>query len=479
MEINPAVTFKHDRKVMYAKRPKVLIVGAGLGGLTLGAILQKSDIPYEIFERAAEVKPLGSAMAFSGSLAPLFKQLGIYEEFVAMGKQSDSIQIFNHKREHQYTVGLSGHMELFGAEPYVVARPSIYDLFYRQIPKERLHLSKKILSTKQGGNGVLIRCSDGTEYEGDILVGGDGAYSAVRQNMYAELTKENKLPASDALPLPFCTICLVGQTRPLDVEHFPDLAKDTCQFISCVGEGRPYSWSSLTTKQNTICWGVIQYLDDESSKDNDAFRNSEWGPEAAAAMCEQVRDFPVVSGGNNNLTMGDLIDLTPKELISKVMLEEKVFKTWYDCRTVLLGDACHKFNPSGGAGAANAMYDAIVLANYIHALPLHPIAEEITQAFKNYQDERMSWVQEAYDSSKVFRTMTSDGIVGKLVRFCAKHMPAWVQQRTFVRMSINRPQVAFLPRVDDTGSVRPAPQPSLGAKGPTASQDGHDTVADI
>lgn len=61
MEINPAITFQHDRKLMHAKRPKVLIVGAGLGGLTLGAILEKSDIPYEIFERAAKVKPLGNS----------------------------------------------------------------------------------------------------------------------------------------------------------------------------------------------------------------------------------------------------------------------------------------------------------------------------------------------------------------------------------------------------------------------------------
>lgn len=61
MEINPAITFQHDRKVMHAKRPKVLIVGAGLGGLTLGAILEKSGIPYEIFERAPLVKPLGNS----------------------------------------------------------------------------------------------------------------------------------------------------------------------------------------------------------------------------------------------------------------------------------------------------------------------------------------------------------------------------------------------------------------------------------
>lgn len=82
----------------------------------------------------------------------------------------------------------------------------------------------------------------------------------------------------------------------------------------------------------------MQFLDDESSKENDAFRNSEWGPEAAQAMCEQVKDFPVISGRAEGVTIGDLIDWSPKEMISKVMLEEKVFETWFDCRTVLIGD---------------------------------------------------------------------------------------------------------------------------------------------
>jgi cation diffusion facilitator CzcD-associated flavoprotein CzcO len=42
-----------------ADKPKVLIVGAGLGGLVLGALLEKAKIPYTIFERATVVKPLG------------------------------------------------------------------------------------------------------------------------------------------------------------------------------------------------------------------------------------------------------------------------------------------------------------------------------------------------------------------------------------------------------------------------------------
>lgn len=55
-------------------------------------------------------------------------------------------------------------------------------------------------------------------------------------------------------------------------------------------------------------------------------------------MCRKVKDFPVISGGDKIMTLRDLMEHTPQNQVSKVMLEEKVFKTWYDCRTVLLGD---------------------------------------------------------------------------------------------------------------------------------------------
>jgi hypothetical protein len=81
---------------------------------------------------------------------------------------------------------------------------------------------------------------------------------------------------------------------------------------------------------------VLRHLDDKASREaENTFRNTEWGPEAAEAMCKEVRDLPVP---RNNMTIGDLIDASPRELVSKVMLEEKLFETWHAGRTCLIGD---------------------------------------------------------------------------------------------------------------------------------------------
>lgn len=87
---------------------------------------------------------------------------------------------------------------------------------------------------------------------------------------------------------------------------------------------------------------VDQHLDKYTNKTAERDRagdddNSEWGPNAAQVMCDLTCGFPIPFG-TGDFTLGDLYDKTPKELISKVSLEEKVFATWFSGRTVLLGD---------------------------------------------------------------------------------------------------------------------------------------------
>lgn len=75
-------------------------------------------------------------------------------------------------------------------------------------------------------------------------------------------------------------------------------------------------------------------IENQAEAREQRFRNSEWGPEANEELIEAVHSFPVTFGG----TLGEIIDATPKERISKVMLEEKLFDTWYHENVVLIGD---------------------------------------------------------------------------------------------------------------------------------------------
>jgi len=89
----------------------------------------------------------------------------------------------------------------------------------------------------------------------------------------------------------------------------------------------------FSVPDNQICWGLGVQLSESEAKAMQ-FRNSEWGPESNDAMIKEFENELCPWGG----TMGELVRDTPPELISKVFLEDKLFKTWFHGRTALIGD---------------------------------------------------------------------------------------------------------------------------------------------
>lgn len=121
------------------------------------------------------------------------------------------------------------------------SRPHLHRLLLSKIPPEKIKYGKKVLSVGQSEYGVLLRCSDKSVHEGDILVGADGAYSAVRQSMYERLLKEKKLPKIDTQSLNVGYTCMVGTTTPQDPEVYNVLKDDFSHFAVVIADGKPHS----------------------------------------------------------------------------------------------------------------------------------------------------------------------------------------------------------------------------------------------
>ncbi|KAF9155360.1 hypothetical protein BG015_010118 [Linnemannia schmuckeri] len=186
----------------------------------------------------------------------------------------------------------------------------------------------------------------------------------------------------------------------------------------------------------------------------------DWGLAATEAMSNEVRNYAIASGDGKTMMLADLIDRTPKDQITKVMLEEKLFKTWYSGRVVLLGDACHKMNPSGGLGAMNAMQDALTLANWLNVLPSSskPDLEDI---FKEYKKERYPIAKAGFKHSQQYSRLYGKAWSADITRAMMKNMPGWLFTVMMKRLAGNRPIISFMAPPEDKGSVKPWPQRSL------------------
>ncbi|KAI7831308.1 hypothetical protein BC939DRAFT_525334 [Gamsiella multidivaricata] len=434
--------------------PMVLIVGAGLGGLTLAMLLERINIPYHIFERATELKPLGiSAMALAGNILPIFEQLGLYEDLMQISHPYPEMDLYNANLKKLGSMSLMGHKIATGYDYRLLSRPKLYELLLRQVPADKISLKKRILRTEEKDDRVHIYCADNTTYEGDVLVGADGAYSGVRQSLYKRLDEQGILPKKDLENFSIAYSTIVGVAEPKDLEKYSQL-KEKHSFFSQALDQSNRNWYVINVPNNQICWGVGVQLTQEQAK-GQHFRNSEWGPEANEAMMKEFQDLPCPWGGK----MGDIFDATPKNLISKVYLEEKMFKTWHYGRTVLLGDACHKMLPGAGQGAINAMQDAIIIANGIYNMK-DTSRGSITALFEDYYRQRYHHVEERFKNSALMsKIMHGQAWTERLLRHVVlNYLPYWMLKEQFAKDFEYRPQIAWLPLIKNRGTGNVLPQ---------------------
>ncbi|KAG0296805.1 hypothetical protein BGZ97_004442 [Linnemannia gamsii] len=432
--------------------PRVLIAGGGLGGLFLGILLEKAGIPYEIFERSPEIKPLGMSQ-ISANILPAFEQLGLLDELMSFSKPSHGVTFLTDKLDFiGKTEGSSA--EIVGYDRILFARPELYDMLLKRIPAGRIHMCKRILSFEQNHEGVAVNFSDNSSVHGDILVGADGAHSAVRQHLYKILAKEGLLPKTDTLEMSKGYISLLGTTEALDPAKYPGVLREDSESYYVVGDkDTPYTWTTFMVPGNRICWNVVVQLGITEIAD-EQFKTSDWVPQQNRKMMDSIRHFVTPYG-----TLGDLFDVTPIERVSKVFFEDMLFETWNHGRTVLIGDAAHKLLPSSGAGAVNAMQDAVILANHIY--DIKPTSfNNIKTALSDYKQERFGAIKDQYPQSHMSaKLIFGHTLWERIIRYIVFNwLPKWLQSKQIRKDTAYRPQANFLPQAPTRGSVVPIPQ---------------------
>ena len=76
---------------------RVLIAGAGLGGLLLAILLERAGIEYHVYEKHEEFLALGSVTSLSANIMPLFEQLGLLKSLLEISLVMSEINVFNPK----------------------------------------------------------------------------------------------------------------------------------------------------------------------------------------------------------------------------------------------------------------------------------------------------------------------------------------------------------------------------------------------
>lgn len=74
------------------------------------------------------------------------------------------------------------------------------------------------------------------------------------------------------------------------------------------------------------------------------------------------------------------------------------------------------------------MHDAIAIANLIYAMPTKT-STDISNIFKEYQEERYPAVMESFENSQLMSKITARGITGAIILFMVTYMPVWLWKK--------------------------------------------------
>jgi FAD-dependent urate hydroxylase len=176
-----------------AKRLRVLVVGAGVGGLSVARGLLRDGHDVTVFERRPRVEAGGGAVTIWSNGATVLSQLGV--DMVGAGQQLSTVRVVTSSGRRITTLDLDAIVDRLGAPVSMVPRRVLLERVLDGFPDDRIRYESRAVGVVTERDGVRVEFEDGSVADGDLLIGADGMHSMVR----------DVVGAQDAQPTGWCS----------------------------------------------------------------------------------------------------------------------------------------------------------------------------------------------------------------------------------------------------------------------------------
>ena len=336
---------------------RILIAGAGIGGLSAALALARRGLRSYIIERAPEIQEIGAGVQIGPNAFRAFTRLGIAAEMAAISFAPGALVLLDSvtgTELSRQTLGLP--FEAAFGHPYRVAHRADVQLALLKAAQKlpewiSIGLGDGLAVFTQHDGGVAVTLESGKTLIGSALIGADGIRSAVRaQSLDAAPPRNSGHVAYRAV---------------LKIEDVPrDLLTDNVQIW--IGPGHHLVCYKL--RQGRL-FNIVAMI--ESDRQEEGW-NTQGDPAAlAAGFAEAGPAVQALLGQISNWRLWTLCDREPAP-------------GWSQGRVTLLGDAAHPTLPYLAQGACMAIEDAVALADALAD------TADIETALRNYESARFA-----------------------------------------------------------------------------------------
>jgi salicylate hydroxylase/6-hydroxynicotinate 3-monooxygenase len=333
-------------------KPHFAVIGAGIGGLALAALLARQGANVRVYEQARAFVRLGAGIQMGPNAMRVLRALdleaGLRQRAYAPPAWTNRVWDTG---EHLPELTLGADAEARYGAPYLLMhRGDLHAALVSAVPSELIALDHKLVGLERDGAGVTLRFAHGVSVTADAVIGADGVHSQVRE-------------------------FLLGPEKPA----FTGRVAHRAVFPAALMQGG-------LVDSYTKWWGPDRHIviyPVTATHDETYFTTSvpdaDWDIESWSAEGDVAELRRAFTGFHDEVQR--VIAACPR-VHKWALFERDPLPRWTDGPVALLGDSCHPMMPYMAQGGASALEDAAILARCLD------VASDIGEAFLRYQATR-------------------------------------------------------------------------------------------